>query len=82
MGKTSGKWFRARDIEERTADDSNIIAMKPEKRDLEQLHARIRELQNRILADQIEMERLQGRIDERLQEIGMRGLTDVRETND
>jgi hypothetical protein len=82
MPRTTAGWLRMRDVapEPDTTTyedgDDNVVAMR-DKRDLEQLYQAAVHAQREIMRNTADLERIQKLIDDKLQRINMRAVTEM-----
>ena len=80
MPRTTAGWLRVRDVAQDTTtyvdEEDNVVEMQ-DKRDLEQLYQAAVHAQREIMRNTADLERVQKLIDDKLQRINMRAVTEV-----
>ena len=80
MPRTTAGWLRMRDVEPEPTtyidEEDNVVDMR-DQRDLEQLYQAAVHAQREVMRHTADLERIQKLIDDKLQRINMRAVTEV-----
>ena len=80
MPRTTAGWLRMREVAPDTTtyvdEDANVVEMR-DQRDLEQLYQAAVHAQREVMRHTADLERIQRLIDDKLQRINMRAVTEV-----